>query len=79
MLGRLRREGIRAIERDNDIQLKRQVMEILVGGIQVDTEGMRRAKQTHVTISYSFTPKHVVHYNTGKCATLPALLDVSRW
>ena len=33
------------------------MMEILVAGIRIDTEGMGRAKQAHVTISYSFTPK----------------------
>jgi len=69
---------MRAIERDNDIQRKRQVMEILVAGIRVNTAGMGRAKQAHVTISYSFTPKHVVHSNTEKCATLAAPSDVSR-
>ena len=52
---------MRAIERDNDIQCKRQVMEILVAGIRVNTAGMGRAKQAHVTISYGFSPKHVVH------------------
>jgi len=72
------RNRLDEIERDDDIQLKRQVVEILVAGIRVDTEGMGRAKQAHITISYSFTPKHVVHSSTGKCATLPAPADVSR-
>jgi len=72
------RSSLDEIERDNDIQRKRQVMEILVSGIKVDTEGMGRAKQARVTISYSFAPKHVVHSNTAKCATLPAPSDVSR-
>jgi hypothetical protein len=45
---------------DDDIQIKRQVMEILVAGIRVDTKGAGRAKQAHVTISDSFTPKRVV-------------------
>ena len=72
------RNRLDEIERDNDIQRKRQVMEILVAAIRVDTEGMGRAKQAHVTISYSFTPKRVVHSNTEKCATLPAPSDVSR-
>jgi hypothetical protein len=63
---------------DDDIQIKRQVMEILVAGIRVDTKGAGRAKQVHVTISDSFTPKRVVLSNTEKCATLPAPLDMSR-
>jgi hypothetical protein len=52
------------IERNDNIQLKRQVIEILVAGIRVDTEGAGRGKQARVTISYIFTPAHAVHSNT---------------
>jgi len=57
------------IERNDDIQLKRQVIGILVAGIRVGTEGVGRAKQARVTISYSFTPTYAVHSNTKLART----------
>ena len=57
------------IERNDEFQLKRQVIEILVAGIRVDTEGTGRGKQAHVTISYTFTPTHAVHSSTEPART----------
>jgi site-specific DNA recombinase len=64
MLGSLR-DRLAEIERTNDVQTKRQVMELLVAYLQVETLATtRRQKQGRVTINYTFAPRRVVDSNT---------------
>ena len=67
------RERLEEIERTNDLALKRQVIELLVAGIRVDTTlmpGPKRAKkQATITITYTFGPRHEVVSATGRHIT----------
>jgi site-specific DNA recombinase len=80
MLGRLR-ERLAEIERTNDVQAKRQVVELLVAHLHVETLPTgRRTKQARVPITYTFIPKRVSHFCTGSIIALPPGVDeIDRW
>ena len=59
LLTRLR-EHLEDVELSDDTQTKRQVIELLVTRIRVDTEGTGRAKCANITITYTFAPQYVV-------------------
>jgi site-specific DNA recombinase len=65
LLGRLQ-ERLEEIERTNDVQAKRELVEFLVVRIDADTiETGRRAKQAELDITYTFVPKRVVSCSTA--------------
>jgi site-specific DNA recombinase len=51
------------IEAKNDVATKRQVIELLVAGIRVETTGTGRQKRARVLITYTFVPHRVVDIN----------------
>lgn len=51
------------IEREGDTQTKRQVIELLVAGIHVETAGKGRNKKAEITVTYPFTPQRVAYTN----------------
>jgi site-specific DNA recombinase len=55
---------LEAVERSNDLARKRQVVELLVAGIRVDTQMMPHGKEAQVAITYSLTPKRAVQTPT---------------
>jgi site-specific DNA recombinase len=63
LLSRLR-EQLESVERTNDMEAKRRVVELLVAGIRVDTAGTASDKHTTVEITYTFTPRRVVDSTT---------------
>ena len=65
LLGGLR-DRLDEVERTNDVQIKRQVVDVLVARIQVETiETARRTKQGRVTIHFTFAPKRVSDFTTA--------------
>jgi len=69
LLERLR-DRLEVVEATNDIATKRQVVELLVAGLQVDTVGTGKARQAHITITYTFKPKRAVDFTTP-CSSIP--------
>jgi len=63
LLEQLRNE-LEVIESTNDIGAKRQVVELLVAGIRVDTVGAGKDKRARITITYTFTPKRALDSTT---------------
>jgi site-specific DNA recombinase len=62
-LAEVLRDRLEQIERDDDWDTKRQLVELLVNGISVVSEGTGRGKQATITIDYAFTrPKVAVDY-----------------
>jgi site-specific DNA recombinase len=59
MLARLR-EGLRDIEKTNDWETRRKVIELLVTEIRAETEGSGRHKTSRIRIAYAFTPARTV-------------------
>ena len=58
-------ERLEEVEQTNDVQTKRQVIELLVARIGVETtEVIPRRKQANLTITYTFVPRRVVKFNT---------------
>lgn len=64
LLARLR-ERLEDVEQADDWDLKRQIVELLVAGIRVETIGEGQGKRANLTISYTFGPRHVVDATTG--------------
>lgn len=63
------REGLEEIERTDDWDAKRQIVELLVAGVRVDTIREGSAKRATLTILYTFGPgHHVVDATTGSRA-----------
>jgi site-specific DNA recombinase len=54
------REQLAEIEQSNDIEAKRKVVELLVAGITVRTEGRGTRKIAQVSINYRFSPPRAV-------------------
>ena len=67
LLGRLR-DNLEEIERANDWQAKRQIVELLVAGLQVATTGTGRDSEATVTITYRFTPPGAIDTTTARPA-----------
>ncbi len=64
LLGRLRSE-LAAIEREDNFEAKRRVVELLIAGITIETEGTGRNKRARITIRYAFQePESVADSNT---------------
>ena len=67
------RERLEEIEQTNNQEIKRQVIELLVAGIEAHTElvpGKTRAKQqATITITYTFGPRQEVVSTTGRHIT----------
>ena len=60
------RDRLDEVERTNDVQIKRQVIDVLVAHIQVETiDTARRTKQGRVTIHFTFAPKRVADFTTA--------------
>jgi hypothetical protein len=60
LLRRLR-ERLETVEETNDLATKRQVIELLVHGIRIDTDAQRGVS---ATITYVFSPERVAHIST---------------
>jgi site-specific DNA recombinase len=58
------RERLDVVEATNDMATKRQMVELLVAGIQVDTVGAGKEKHATITITYTFSPKRAVDSTT---------------
>lgn len=54
------------IERTGDIEMKRQIIDLLVRGIRVDTTGAGRNKEAALTIEYAFADPHAVNTTTNR-------------
>jgi hypothetical protein len=65
-------ERLEEVEQTNDVQTKRQVIELLVARISVETtELMPRRKEANLTITYTFVPQRVVDFSMQGCTALP--------
>ncbi len=65
LLGQLR-EHLEAIEREDDFDAKRRIVELLVVGIVVETEGAGAKKKARVCCRYAFArPEHVAEATSG--------------
>lgn len=64
MLTRLQ-ERLEEIERTDDAEAKRQVMDLLVTGIQATTVGTGRTKRAHITITYAFSSQRTAISDTN--------------
>ena len=69
LLGQLRAR-LDMIESPNDVATKRQVVELLVAGIRVDTVGTGKDKRATIAITYTFTSKRAVD-STIPCSSSP--------
>lgn len=63
------RDRLGDIEAKDDFAAKRQVVELLVTDIVVDTHGEGSRKHATVTVSYAFTPSRVVEKNSTVSGT----------
>src|SRR6266545_1742593 len=54
------REKLARIEEVNDLEQKREIIEFLVAGVRVDTEGTGRRKRARITITYRMGRLHTV-------------------
>jgi site-specific DNA recombinase len=70
LLERLR-DRLEMVEASNDTATKRQVVELLVAGIQVDTVGTGKARHAKITITYTFSPKRAVDFTTSYSSSPP--------
>jgi hypothetical protein len=65
-------ERLEEVEQTNDVQTRRQVIELLVARISVETtELMPRRKEANLTITYTFVPQRVVDFSMQGCTALP--------
>src|SRR5262249_46087212 len=65
-------DRLEEIERTNDVQAKRQLIELLVAHIKVETVNRTpRKKQAAISITYTLAPQRAVEFNTVGCIALP--------
>jgi site-specific DNA recombinase len=65
------RERLAAVEQQEDMAIKRQVVELLVAGIRVETTSTSRGKQATVTLTYTFAPERLVDSTMTRRSTAP--------
>lgn len=64
-------EQVEAIEREDDFALKRRIVELLVHGIVVETEGTGRRARARVRVRFAFTGQEVAEFATARSLGRP--------